>query len=150
MLTDLSGRPLPPSDIARRLERIDNTLGMVYVQMGANGTGTWAITKKWTPNDPRRAHIQAGNVAPDSDWDVIAYLPADCSVDQAYGYFVSRMKVSTREDVRHMLNNLHKWNEAQTDANWQPVMDEAMSQVEGMAHGLVRAGSTQKRRKRGE
>lgn len=150
MLTDLSGRPLPPSDIARRLERIDNTLGMVYVQMGANGTGTWAITKTWTPTDPRRAHIQAGSVKPDEDWDVIAYLPPDCPVEQAYGYFVSRMKTSTREDVRHMLNRVHLWNETQRDANWQPVMDEAMSQVEGMAHGLVRAGSTQKRRKRGE
>lgn len=148
MLLTPEGTPQPPSEIVRRLQQINPNLGLMWVPVQDALHGQWGVTMKWAPGDRRYAYIQRGEVAPDSDQDIVVFLPQDCGVDQAYAYFVSRVQVSSRDDVRAMVDRVQLWNRNQTDVNWKPVMDKAMEQVEGLAHGLVRAGSTAKARKR--
>jgi hypothetical protein len=151
MLLDLAGRPAPPSDIVRRLQQVDANLGLLWTPVGDDDRqGRWAVTMKWPPADRRYAYIQRGEVPSDSDFDVVVFLPADCSVDDAFGYFVNRVRSSSREDVKAMVNRVQDWNKTQTDRNWQPVMDTAMEEVQSLAHGLYSGGSTAKRRKRGK
>lgn len=72
-LYDLRGIPLASPACLARVRKVDANLGVIYVE-GVLG-GYWALTERWRDRDPRRAHIQAGTIAADHDFDVKHIFP---------------------------------------------------------------------------
>lgn len=119
----LDGQPLGPADITQRLKQIDPSLGLRYIY----GMKLWAVTHKWSLMDPRRELIQRGDFNPEDDCDAVAWLPEDCSVDEAFGY-IERQFVRmgpVRAEVAKMLERLDNYNDKQIDDAMQPVNDLA-------------------------
>lgn len=132
MIYGLDGLPTPPAGMNERLQRIDPALGVRWV--GGLDNGGWAITYQWPPDSPRRAMIQRGEMSPNDDFDAIAFLPADCTVDQAYGFVVNGMKSSRQEAVSDMLNRVDLWNKEATDKMWKAAQAPAMEHAEAVAN----------------
>lgn len=111
LLTD-RGLPAPPQDIVRRLRQIDADLGLVWVE----GPKCWAFTIRWRPTDRRQEKRQRGEIAPDGDFDILGYLPADCPADEAFGYFVKSAKRlnGTPDEVNALLSKVHHYNDGVT------------------------------------
>lgn len=130
----LDGQPLGPANITQRLKQIDPALGLRYV----HGMKQWAVTHKWSLTDSRRELIQRGDLNPEDDCDVIAWLPEDCSVDEAYGY-IERQFVRmgpVKAEVAKMLERLDNFNDKQVDDVMQPVNDLAEELIETNAPTL--------------
>lgn len=132
MIYGLDGLPTPPAGMNERLQRIDPALGVRWV--GGTDNGGWAITYRWPADSPRRAMIQRGEMDPSDDFDAIAFLPADCTVDQAYGFVVNGMKSSRQEAVNDMLNRVDLWNRETTDKMWKTAQAPAMEHAEAIAN----------------
>lgn len=132
MILDRSGLPVPPSGVVERLQQVNPNLGVAWV--GDVGSGWWAITQSWSLTDPRRAMIQRGEVPEDGAFDVIVYLPPDCDVHQAFGYFQQAVQTSNRESVRSMLDRLDEYNRQQVQQNWNLAADPALERA---SHKLV-------------
>jgi len=131
MLLDRRGLPQPPAGIVERLRAVDANLGIAWI--GAPDTGQWAITYEWAPDDPRRRYIQQGEMDPDADFDALAFLPPDCTVDQAYGYVLNGMRSSRKEAIHSLLDKLDRYNADQSKVNWGEAVAPAMEQAHGQA-----------------
>lgn len=143
MILDVTGAPVPPQDIVDRLQRIDDHLDLKYVQMGDPEMGLkhWAVVERWNANDSRRARIQAGEMSPESAFDVIGYLPLDTNPESAFGYIemtLTRIRGHPRIHVDHLLNNLHKWNENAHKENRKATTELADELIETNARTLFR------------
>lgn len=111
-------RPVAPPEIVKRLKQIDDRLDLLYFNFpsrdgpNVNHNQNWAIIQRWRQDDKRRIMIQLGQMAEASDFDILAWLPIDCTIDQAYSYFekACRGKFRDNKDIEYCLNNLHKWN----------------------------------------
>lgn len=138
-LRTLNDHPASAKLIKDRLQEIDPRLGVCLVpDRDAPGGCWWAITYWWDENDPRRASIRDGSLPVDHAFDVIVYLPKDCSVDEAYGYLVSRFKAwsGSRDDIRKMLDRVHHYNRQVREATLAPVRELAEELTEANAPTL--------------
>lgn len=115
MLVTLHGEPVPPQDVLKRLKQVDDRLGLKFIGEPIN---YWTVTLRWPEMDPRRAMIQRGEMAPGTDYDVIANFPRDCPVDEAVGMIQNNFKKHpTNNEIQHFLYKLDKLNrQAQADA----------------------------------
>jgi hypothetical protein len=127
------GLPEPPTDIVRRLQQIHPRLSLIYQEQYSGGYH-WAVILGWPEGDERYKYIQSGELPPGSDYDILCWLPADCSVDEAYGYVVRSFRAGSREEARQLVDRAHKWNEDVKERAWQEVLDEPLNRAE------VRAG----------
>lgn len=125
--------PAPPSDIVRRLRQVDPDLGMKWFP----SSHCWAITAMWRENDPRRARVVAGEVAPDEAFDAVCFVRESVSAEDAYHYFLRGIRSSSREDIAKLVDEIDKWNEAQPDRNAAPVVEEMLNEIEVMGHGIT-------------
>lgn len=91
------GRPLPPSDVVRKLEAYDPELSVRFV----NGVRGWAVCRRWKDDDPRRLLIQKGEINPESDYTILTFLPHDCSVAEAFNYIAAQ--------ARHQAHDKEYW-----------------------------------------
>lgn len=122
VIRDAFQRPVAPSDIVERLHQVDDRLNLRYVYYAhrdysnVNMDERWAITLRWTESDKRRRMIQLGQMAEDADFDVLAYLPLDCSPEQAFSFFENgaRQMVGTKDDIDRLLSRIHAFNDQQT------------------------------------
>lgn len=132
-------RPVPSSEIQSRLRQIDPSLFLKWVE-GAPSLGVqphWGVCQKWEPNDPRYAHIRAGDVAPDDDYDLVANLPDDCSADEAYGWIVNGLRrFTSKEDLQRLLNRASEYNKNRQNAIFDAVHEEANNRIEVQGHRL--------------
>lgn len=129
------GIPEAPSEIRRRVRQVHGALDVRWIG------GRWAITYDWPPEDQRRQMIREGTMAPDDAYDCFAWLPADCSADDAYGYIVRSFKrwTGTREDVAAMCSRLHHYNDAVQDGLKAGVLDFADELIDTNKATLGRA-----------
>lgn len=134
MLVDTVGRPLPPSGIAERLQQVHPHLGLRWYRKPGAGTGHWwAIVYTWEPADPRWAWVQQGQCAPTDTVDVVAFLPDDCSAEQAYGFLVNGVRHGATVDIRKVLERVQSYN---ATANAE-VVDTVLADVaDGIAKDL--------------
>jgi len=116
------GAPEPSPEIRRRLQAIHPRLDIRFVKAAGQH---WAITFAWAEDDRRRALIQNGGIAPNSDFDIIGYLPVDCPVDEAPGYVSKVFREFPREDVQNLIGRIAKFNETPA----QKAVDEAIGEV---------------------
>lgn len=141
ILRDALARPIPPTEIVRRLKQVDDRLDLMYVAfVSRDGPNTnmderWAIIQRWLDTDKRRRLIQLGQMSPESDYDVLVYLPLDCPVDDAFSYFERAVKGQVRDnrDVERIVSRLHLWNES--------AKEEALKETKELAEELIEANA---------
>lgn len=108
VVRDASGTPVPPSEIVARLKQWEPSLGLKYHAM------QWAFTWTWKEHDPRRGRIRSGEYSPDDAYDIIGYLPLDCTVDEAPAYAVECLKQYPRDEVRKLVDGVARYNHVET------------------------------------
>ena len=128
--------PVPPEEIVRRLRSVNPALGVRFVH--SNVTPYWALTWDWPMNDPRRVGILKGTQDPKMAWDMIAMLPLDCSVDQAYSYFVNNCRRSDKKEIRALLDRVSSYNSERNTEIWAPTMDAAEAEIDRLGSSLFR------------
>lgn len=138
-LRTLQDVPASAKLIKDRLAEIDPRLGVCIVpDRDAPQGAWWAVTYWWSENDPRRASIRDGSLPLDHAFDILVFLPHDCSVDEAYGYIVSRFKAwsGSRDDVRKLLDRVHLYNRKAREQTLAPVKELADELLEANAPTL--------------
>lgn len=145
-LRDAYQQPIPPTDIVSALKRVDDRLDLKYVAFTSrdgpniNGSEYWAIIQRWTQDDARRRIIALGQMAPDSDFDVMTYLPLDCPVEDAYNYFQRAVEGQVRDkrDVTRIASRISNWNEAAKVEVLKETTELAEDLIETNAKSLFR------------
>jgi hypothetical protein len=124
LLTDRPFAPTANKEILRRLQEFDPNLGFRHLPIGA---GCWALTEKWGPDDPRRARIKSGELAPDKDFDVLGFAPEEATADDAVALLLNelRQKVKTQASYQGLLDKVIAHNTQRTEANKAPVKEFA-------------------------
>lgn len=139
-ILNAQGVPVLAKEIKDRLANIDPRLGLAIAK-NAEGDGVtkWAVTYWWADSDPRRAEVQAGRLDPKRAFDILGYLPVDCPVDSAFDYIQRRFRVlSSRDDVKKMLDNVHKFNAERRAQIMQPTQDLMNELVETNARHMFK------------
>jgi hypothetical protein len=106
--------------LERSLKAIDDALGLML--LGEQ----WAVTYRWPQSDPRWARVQSGDCSPESAFDILTYLPFDCSPEEAGSYVektCSEWARLGRIDVARVLDRVHAHNEKQQEANLEPLVE---------------------------
>jgi hypothetical protein len=118
---------MPPAGMEERLHEIDPDLGVVWLPL----VKRWAITLVWPRHDTRRELVRRGQLGDGAAFDIVAYLPEDCSADEAYGYIVRSFKAwaGSRDDVHKLLDRVHAYNKKQ--------QREALRETEELADELI-------------
>jgi hypothetical protein len=117
--------PEVPADVLLRLRALSPQLGLRFYQ----GSG-WAVMWKWRDDDRRRAYIQRGELPADEDNDIVCYLPEGVDADQAIAFIEARTARKPAGHIRELCDTIRAQRDAKTEENFQPVMDEAMNQIE--------------------
>lgn len=126
VLVTREGLPQASPEILRRLGQVSPRLGLRFYP----ALQQWGVTIQWREQDPRREMAQRGEIGGTETYDLVCFLPTDCAVDEAVAYMVPRMAEHPQQDVRGMMRELLRQNDAQSDANVAPVFEEIMNQVE--------------------
>lgn len=142
MITTSQGIPVAPSEIRSALKRVDERLDLLHMKppIGAGGIiqpnlGTWAFVMRWREDDPRRAMIRRGEMAPDADFDYLGEIPVDCPIDQAYSYFVAHVNRHREGDVASLRERVERWNraaQAQAADATREIAMEALDRLKGV------------------
>lgn len=146
ILSPLTLNPVPPSEIVESLQRVDPDLGLRFVSFpvsdgpNVNGPQWWAITLKWQSNDRRRRMIDLGHMAQESDFDVLVYLPLDCSVRDAESYLLNHVRRTADKETasKRLLDNIHKYNQQVRKNVLAPTMELAEELIETNAKTMFR------------
>lgn len=129
------GTPEPSPEIQRRLRGVNPNLHLRYI----GGGGAWAICFHWRDDDPRRERIQQRDLDPDKAFDIVGYLPMECSVDQAPAYLERSLRTFPREDIQRMVQDIENFNLTAPTAQ---AVDAAIAEVLDSADptGLTKRG----------
>jgi hypothetical protein len=135
VLLNALGRPEPSPEVSRRLTAIHAGLSLRWVA----GTGEhWAICMAWQPEDTRWEHVQNGSYDSRMTYDIIGYLPLDCSVDEAPAYISRAFRQYPKEEVSNIINDIDKWNTSGVGAEHiKQVMQELADNKYGAEDGKV-------------
>lgn len=101
---NLAGVPLPPSEIAKRVRQVHDALGLRYL------SASWAITWAWPVNDRRWELVKAGETPVDFAFDIIGYLPIECSVDEAPAYLERCLKSYPLAEIQALSFRIAHYN----------------------------------------
>lgn len=133
MIYTAEGIPASP-ELEARVKRIDPGLGLRFVNE------SWAVTFRWPESDSRWQMVREGKQDPAGAFDVVAWLPKGCSVDEAPAWiersFIDWAKAG-RHDIARLLDRLHAHNDAQTERNVAETMDYATELLETNAPTLL-------------
>lgn len=105
------GGPVPPPDILRRIRAIAPELGLRF--NAAFDSSNWAFTRDWPETDARWARVRSQEISRESAYDIIGYLPIDCSVEQAASYVEQHLRNYPLEHVRALHASMQRWNESE-------------------------------------
>lgn len=126
LILNSAGRPEPSPEVSRRLRAIHAGLHLKFI---GDGDGYWSVCMTWEPEDRRWGTVQSGEIAPDRAFDIIGYLPLDCSADQAPSYLERMFRTWPAENVQRMANHMDKYNASAVNT----AADEALAEVLDMA-----------------
>mgnify|MGYP003111314254 FL=1 len=116
------GTPQPPTDSVMRLKGIHPDLGLKYIH-GVDSH--WGIIMEWGTKDRRWEFVKNGSADPDSAFDIIGYLPTDCSLDEAPAHIERVFRQFPREDVQGLVDRVAQWNAAPA----QKAAEEAFAEI---------------------
>ena len=117
------GTPEPSSDIQRRLAAVHPRLFLRFVEVF---DAHWALCMRWEDNDRRYAEMQQQTIDPDRAFDIIGYLPMDCSADNAPGYIERALRQYPSEEVRRVADFIQEIN---ATAPVAAAIEQAMAEV---------------------
>lgn len=117
------GTPEPSSDIQRRLRAVHPRLFLRYVDVFDSH---WALCMRWEENDRRFVDLQQQTLDPDRAFDIIGYLPMDCSADQAPAYIERSLRQYPAEEVRRIADFVQQYNATTPVAE---ALEEALAEV---------------------
>lgn len=136
-LINTQGVPEAPRDILRRLREHHPALSLRL-----SGGGKWAVTWEWPEQDPRWARVRSNEISKESAFDIIGYLPVDCSLMDAAGYVENAFKNYPKEEVRKMAASMRHWNEVEVPKQQtEQVISDSLDD-------MARIGKTPTNRKR--
>lgn len=117
------GTPEPSSEIQRRLRAVHPRLFLRYVEVFDSH---WALCMRWDENDRRFAELQQQTLDPDRAFDIVGYLPMDCSPDQAPAYIERSLRQYPVEEVRRVADYVQNYN---ASAPVAAAVEEAIAEV---------------------
>lgn len=120
ILLNERGIPEPSPAIVRRLREVHAGLKLRFVE-----PAQWAITLEWAPEDRRWEMIQRQEMTPDAAFDIVGYVPLDCSLEETPTYIANRLRRHRREDVRRMADAVAEG----ADAPVQAAVEQAIAEV---------------------
>jgi hypothetical protein len=86
----------------------------------------WALCMRWDETDRRYVELQQQTIDPDRAFDIIGYLPIDCSVDSAPSYIERALRQYPAEDVRRVADFVEQFNATSPVAS---AMEQAIAEV---------------------
>ena len=101
------GTPEPPSEVTTRLKSIHPSLNLRFVE---GVSSHWAIELAWGEKDRRWEWVKTGQTDPTGAFDIIGYLPMDCSLNEAPAHIERVFRQFPREDVQSLVDRIAKWN----------------------------------------
>jgi len=129
------GLPARP-ELEQQLKRLDDSLGLRWI----GPMNAWAVTFRWPEADKRRDWVRKGEYDADQAFDVLAYLPKDCPVDQAANYVQHHCqrwaRDMGREDVARLLDHIHEHNAKQGIENAKSTTEYAEEMFEMNKKGI--------------
>lgn len=117
------GTPEPSSEIQRRLRAVHPRLFLRFVDVFDSH---WAICMRWEENDRRYVELQQQTLDPDRAFDIVGYLPMDCSVDTAPAYVERALRQYPVEEVRRVADSVERFN---ATAPVQAAVEQALTEV---------------------
>lgn len=123
VLLNHRGTPEPSPEIQRRLTAVHPRLFLRYVDVFDSH---WAICMRWQENDRRYVEMQRQTIDPDRAFDIVGYLPIDCSVDAAPAYVERALRQYPVEEVRRVADDVANYN---ASAPVAAALEEAMAEV---------------------
>jgi hypothetical protein len=81
---------------------------------------------RWDETDRRYVELQQQTIDPDRAFDIIGYLPIDCSVDSAPSYIERALRQYPAEDVRRVADFVEQFNATSPVAS---AMEQAIAEV---------------------
>ena len=117
------GLPEPSPEIQRRLRQVHHGLGLKFSKAASH---VWMVTMEWEREDPRWEMVKRQEMNPADAWDVIGFLPLDCSPDQAPGYLVSILRTYPKESISRLSERMHHYNDSLKVAHVEEAMHDVM------------------------
>lgn len=107
VLLNSAGQPEPPTHVVARLRALHAGLHLKFL----SHTGEhWAVCMTWGPDDRRWERVQRGETDPASTYDIIGYLPVDCSVDEAPSHLERVLRQYPKDEIRNMADHVQHYN----------------------------------------
>ncbi len=145
------GGPVPPTEILSRMKKIDPSLGLRWT---ANwNESNWAVTWEWPESDRRWERVRTEEISRESAYDIIGYLPVDCSVSQAATYIEQHLKSYPKEEISRLRSKVAQWNDVevaqtQTTALIGSILDDEARQRNAPVNQIVSAPKEMKHRRK--
>lgn len=124
MLRTAYDQPASAKLIKDRLQQVDAALGVCITPDG-QGSSWWAITERWPLGDARWRTVDLGEMSIEDAFDVVCFLPKDCSVEQAFDYFLNHVRRTSRDSVKKYLERVHLFNAAKREEVLAPTKELA-------------------------
>lgn len=109
LVRDANGVPQPPQEIVRGLCNIDPHLSVSYHAAG------WRILWKWPMSDRRWERVQKQEVAPESAYDIVGWVPANVPLDQVPSYVERCFRTWPADEVRKLADRVNQYNQNPDD-----------------------------------
>ena len=123
VLLNSAGQPEPPTHVVKRLRALHAGLSLKFLdQTGEH----WAICLAWQPDDRRWEWVQRNETNPSAAYDIIGYLPATCSPEEAPAYLERTFRQYPKDEVRNMADYVQQYNETTPVAE---ALDAALTEV---------------------
>ena len=115
------------------LREIDPSLGLRWHPM----LNQWMILYRWAMDDPRRQAVQQGLIPESETWDVLDYMPAGATIEEAYSHVTNTFRrIGSRMDatlqVQQLLEKVHHFNRAIDAKNRDESFGEVFNYAEVM------------------
>ena len=127
VLFGASGQPEPSPEIQRRLQAIHPDLHLRFVE---SVNGFWAVCMTLDRNDARWERVQTGQLSVDVMFDIVGYLPMDCSVSEAPPYLERMLRTFPSDEVKKVAEFVTNYNMSSPVAQ---AAEQAMAEVLDMA-----------------
>jgi hypothetical protein len=107
ILVNPAGIPEPSPEIQRRLRAVHGGLKLRLID---TGVPTWGVCMEWHPDDRRWEWVQKENYDARMAYDIIGYLPLDCSIEEAPAYLGKMLRAYPVEDIQRLSDSVSNYN----------------------------------------
>lgn len=107
ILVNPAGIPEPSPEIQRRLREVHSGLKL---RLTDTGVPTWSVCMEWQPEDRRWEWVQRESYDARRAYDIIGYLPLECSPDEAPAYLSKIIRTFPREDIQRLSDSVENYN----------------------------------------